>query len=53
MFLMGQPQRLFRLNSVFSNQQYNFYNKSMRKMSFQYMAPVIQTHNLSNVSRLP
>ena len=26
---MGQPQPLFRLISVFSNKQYNFYNKSM------------------------
>ena len=30
---MGQPRPLFRLFSVFSNKQYNFYNKSMWKMS--------------------
>ena len=26
---MGQPRPLFRLFSVFSDKQYNFYNKSM------------------------
>ena len=39
---MGQPQPLFRLFLVFSNKQYNFYNKSMWKnvqMSIQYLAP--------------
>ena len=30
---MGQPRSLFRLFKVFSNKQYNFYNKSMQKMS--------------------
>ena len=30
---MGQSRPLFRLFSVFSNKQYNFYNKSMWKMS--------------------
>ena len=38
---MGQPRPLFRSFSVFSNKQYNFYNKSMWKnvMSIQYPAP--------------
>ena len=36
---MGQPWPLFHLFSVFSNKQYNFYNKSMWKMSIQYMVP--------------
>ena len=30
---MGQTRPLFRLFLVFSNKQYNFYNKSMLKMS--------------------
>ena len=33
MFLKDQPQSLFHLFPVFSNKQYNFYNKSMWKMS--------------------
>ena len=38
---MGQPRPLFRLFSVFSNKQYNFYNKSVwiKVMSIQYPAP--------------
>ena len=35
---MVQPRPPFRLFSVFSNQQYNFYSKSMWKMSHQYSA---------------
>ena len=35
----GQPRPLFRLFLAFSNKQYYFYNKSMRKMSIQYTAP--------------
>ena len=38
-FKMGQPRPLFRLFSVFSNKQYNFYNKYMWKMSIQYTVP--------------
>ena len=41
----GQPQPLFCLFSVFSNKQYNFYNKSMWKnvqMSIQYTGPVFK-----------
>ena len=34
---MGQPWPLFRLFSVFSNKQYNFYNNNLWKMSIQYM----------------
>ena len=39
---MGQPQPLFCFFLIFSNKQYNFYNKSMWKnvqVSNQYMAP--------------
>ena len=38
---MGQPRPLFGLFLVFTNKQYNFYNKSMWKnvMSIQSMAP--------------
>ena len=38
---MGLPRPIFRLFSVFSNKQYNFYNKLMWKnvMSIQYTAP--------------
>ena len=36
--VMGQPLPLFRLYLVFSNKQYNFYNKSMRKMPIQNTA---------------
>ena len=52
---MGQPRPIFRFFLVFSNKQYNFYNKSMWKKC--HVHPVygagIQTHHLSNVSRLP
>ena len=34
----GPTRPLFRLFLVFSNKQYNCYNKSMQKMSNQYMA---------------
>ena len=37
--LVGQPWPLFHLFLVFSSKQYNFYNKSMWKMSIQYMVP--------------
>ena len=46
---MGQPRPLFRLILVFSNKQYNFYNKSMQKIYI----PGIQTHNLLNMSPQP
>ena len=36
---MVQPRPRFRLFLVFSNKQYNFYNKSMLKTSIQYTAP--------------
>ena len=36
--VMGQPLPLFRLYLVFSNKQYNFYNKSIRKMPIQNTA---------------
>ena len=36
MFLNGNFRQLFVLFLVFSNKQYNFYNKSMWKMSIQY-----------------
>ena len=35
----GPTRPLFRLFLVFSNKQYNFYNKSMLKTSIQYTAP--------------
>ena len=54
-FLIGQPRPLFHLFSVFSNKQYNFYNKSMCKKC--HVHPVysarIRTHDLRNVSLLP
>ena len=37
-FKLDQPRPLFCLFLVFSNKQYNFYNKSMWKMSIQYPA---------------
>ena len=49
-FSIGQPRPLFRLLSVFSNKQYNFYNKLMWKLVY---GTGIQTHNLSNMSHHP
>ena len=39
LFLDGPTQASFHLFLVFLNKQYNFYNKSMQKMSIQYMVP--------------
>ena len=51
---MGQPRPLFHLFLLFSNKQYNFYNKSMWKI---HVHPVygtgIRTHNILNMSRVP
>ena len=44
-FKLGQPRPLFRLFSVFSNKQHNFYNKSMwtnPQMSIHYTAPGLE-----------
>ena len=49
----GQPRPLFRLFFVFSNKQYNFYNKSMRKNVQPVYGAGIQTHDLSNISSPP
>ena len=43
----------FRLFSVFSNKQYNFYNKYMWKNVHPVYGAGIQTHNLQNVSLFP
>ena len=57
---MGQPRPLFRLFSVLSNNQYNFYNNQCEKMFIQYTAPGFEpttsqtwivTHN--HLSRAP
>ena len=50
---MGHPRPLFRLFSVFSNKQYNFYNKSMWKNVHPVYSTGIWTHNLLNMSRHP
>ena len=51
---MGQPWPLFRLFFIFSNKQYNFYNKSIWKMSIQYTAqgfePTTFRHELSPIT---
>ena len=49
----GQPWPLFRLFSVFSNKQYNFYNKYMWKNVHPVYGAGIWTHNLQNVSLFP
>ena len=49
----GQPRPLFRLFFVFSNKQYNFYNKSMWKNVHPIYGAGIWTHNLLNMSHLP
>ena len=50
---MGQPRPLFRLFSVFSNKQYNFYNKYMSKNIHPVYGAGIQTHNLQKRESLP
>ena len=53
---MGQPRPLFRLFSVFSNKQCNFYSNSMWKnvMSIKYRYSAgNQTHDPLNMSHLP
>ena len=47
---MGQPLPHFRLFSVFSSKQYNFYNKSMWSQAHQVYSAGIRTHDLSNMS---
>ena len=50
---MGQPRPLFNLFSVFSNKQYNFYNKSMQKNVHLVYGTGIRTHELLNMSCHP
>ena len=51
---MGQPQALIRLFSVFSNKQYNLYKNQCEKCHVHLVYGAgIQTHHLSNMSRLP
>ena len=50
---MGQPSPLIILFPVFSNKHYNFHNKYMWKNVHPVYGAGIQTHNLSNMSRLP
>ena len=52
---MGQPWPLFCLFSVFSNKQCNFYNKSMWKMSIQFMdsSPRTFKHESSPITTRP
>ena len=47
---MGQPRTFFRLFLVFSNKQYNFYNKSMSINVHPVYGAGIQTHDLLNMS---
>ena len=49
----GPTQASFRLFSVFSNKQYNFYNKSMWKDVHPVYGTGIRTHDLTNISRHP
>ena len=46
-FKNGPTPASFRLFSVFSNKQYNFYNKSMWKNVHAVYGAGIWTHNLS------
>ena len=50
---MGQPRPLFCLFSVFSNKQYNFYNKYMWKNVHPVYSAGIQTHKLLWHESLP
>ena len=50
---MDQPLPLFHLFLVFSNKQYNVYNKSMRKNVHPVLGPGIWTHDLLNMSHHP
>ena len=50
LFSMGQRRPLFRLFLVFSNKHYNFYNKSMWKMSIQYTVPGFEPTTLEHES---
>ena len=50
---MGQPQPLFRLFLIFSNKQYNFYNKYMWKNVHAVYGAKIRTYDLQNVSLFP
>ena len=49
----GANPASFRLFSVFSNKQYNFYNKSMWKNVHPVYSAEIWTHDLSNMSHHP
>ena len=50
---MGHPWPLFHLFSVFSNKQYKFYNKSMRKNVHLVYGTGIWNRNLLNMSCHP
>ena len=50
---MGLPRPLFRLFLVFSNKQYNFYNKSMWRNVHSVYGAWIRTQDLSNMTTRP